>query len=185
MRPQSTTVASVAPIRLLDVQGVVHQSMIVLDSARSVLVQRLDDLLAPGASAFMSAEGPKVITKSGKERNLLGDGVSAPGTLPGAVGGERLKIVEDKRAGMRVQNLEEMPVKTPEEALAYVQRGIAKRATAETACNAQSSRSHCVFTLTIHTKETTPEGEDLLKVREARAVRAACRAATLHFAPRH
>jgi kinesin family protein 11 len=28
----------------------------------------------------------------------------------------------------------------------------------------QSSRSHCVFTLTIHMKETTAEGEDLLKV---------------------
>ena len=28
----------------------------------------------------------------------------------------------------------------------------------------QSSRSHSVFTITIHMKETTPEGEDLLKV---------------------
>ena len=42
--------------------------------------------------------------------------------------------------------------------------GIGKRATAETLMNAQSSRSHCVFTLTIHQKETTPEGEDLLRI---------------------
>ncbi len=30
--------------------------------------------------------------------------------------------------------------------------------------NAASSRSHCIFTVTIHTKEQTAEGEDLLRV---------------------
>lgn len=64
----------------------------------------------------------------------------------------------------QVLNLEEIAVRSPEEVFGWVSRGIAKRATAETLMNAASSRSHCVFTLTIHTKETTPEGEELLKI---------------------
>jgi len=84
--------------------------------------QRLDDLLAAEPSAFMSEAAARPIAKSGKERNLFGDGVSTPvfagsgaaggvGALGGGgvaalAGGERLKIVEDKRTGMRVQNLE-------------------------------------------------------------------------------
>lgn len=43
-------------------------------------------------------------------------------------------------------------------------RGTAKRRTAETNLNKRSSRSHSVFTITIHMKETTPEGEDVVKV---------------------
>jgi kinesin family protein 11 len=42
-------------------------------------------------------------------------------------------------------------------------QGSAKRRTAETLCNNQSSRSHSVFSVTIHMKESTPEGEDLIK----------------------
>jgi kinesin family protein 11 len=43
-------------------------------------------------------------------------------------------------------------------------RGTAKRRTAETLLNKRSSRSHSVFTITIHMKETTPEGEDVIKI---------------------
>lgn len=43
-------------------------------------------------------------------------------------------------------------------------RGTAKRRTAETLLNKTSSRSHSVFTITIHMKETTPEGEDVIKI---------------------
>ena len=39
-----------------------------------------------------------------------------------------------------------------------------RRTTFATECNHQSSRSHCIVTLTIHSKETTEAGEDLLKV---------------------
>ena len=35
--------------------------------------------------------------------------------------------------------------------------------TAETKLNKNSSRSHCVFTITIQTKETTLDGEDVVK----------------------
>ena len=116
--------------------------------------ERLDDLLAAEPSAFMAdaAARAPAVGKSGKERELFGDGVSAPGAgggAGGAGGAERLKIVDDKRAGIKVQNLEEVPVFSADEVFGYVSRGIAKRATAETACNAQSSRSHSVFTLKV------------------------------------
>lgn len=110
---------------------------------------------------------------SGKPRNLLGEGVSMPAAGAGAGGSvaaelarERLKIVVDeKRGGLtRVQNLEELVVTSAEDVFAQVSAGIAKRATAETACNAQSSRSHCVFTLTIHSKESSPEGEEVIRI---------------------
>jgi len=78
--------------------------------------QRLDDLLAPEPSTFMS-EATRPVAKSGKERNLFGEGVSTPAfagagsaaaaaSSTAAAGTERLKIVEDKRQGIRVQNLE-------------------------------------------------------------------------------
>ena len=41
---------------------------------------------------------------------------------------------------VRVLNLEEVPVKSAADVYALVARGIAKRATAETHCNAASSR---------------------------------------------
>jgi kinesin family protein 11 len=138
-------------------------------NASKPVLQRLDDLLAAEPSTFMADAKP--LAKSGKERNLFGDGVSAPmaqsvnaaAVAAAAAGTERLKIVEDKRFGIRVQNLEEIPVKSADEVFAYVSRGIAKRATAETACNAQSSRSHCVFTMTIHMRESV-DGEDVIRV---------------------
>jgi hypothetical protein len=43
--------------------------------------------------------------------------------------------------------------------------GAAKRATSETLMNAASSRSHCVFTLTIATKEMAADGNDTVCLR--------------------
>lgn len=45
-----------------------------------------------------------------------------------------------------------------------LERGSAKRKKAETLLNKQSSRSHSIFTITVHIKETTSEGEDVIKV---------------------
>ncbi|KAA0150768.1 hypothetical protein FNF29_05103 [Cafeteria roenbergensis] len=78
---------------------------------------------------------------------------------------ERLKLVEDSRKGLvKVQNLEEVVVHSAEEAFERVKTGLAKRQVAETKCNAFSSRSHGIFTLQIHSKEKTVEGEDLIRV---------------------
>ncbi|KAA0154637.1 hypothetical protein FNF28_06813 [Cafeteria roenbergensis] len=86
--------------------------------------------------------------------------------LEPAKASERLKLVEDSRKGLvKVQNLEEVVVHSAEEAFERrVKTGLAKRQVAETKCNAFSSRSHGIFTLQIHSKEKTVEGEDLIRV---------------------
>ena len=45
-----------------------------------------------------------------------------------------------------------------------IAKGSAKRQTAATLMNAHSSRSHTVFTVTVHIKENTLDGDELLKV---------------------
>ena len=65
----------------------------------------------------------------------------------------KLSITSDDDKGVFVKNLTERIVKTPEEIFQVLQHSIAKRVTAETMCNGQSSRSHSIFTLTIHIKE--------------------------------
>lgn len=60
---------------------------------------------------------------------------------------------------MHVANLEEIIVKNAMEIYSVLDRGSARRTSAETLLNKQSSRSHSVFTVTIHMRDTTPEGE--------------------------
>ncbi|GAQ87488.1 Kinesin-like protein [Klebsormidium nitens] len=82
-----------------------------------------------------------------------------------ADGGSRkpLALMEDGRGGVIVRGLEEEIVKNAGEIYSLLDRGSAKRRTAETLLNKQSSRSHSVFAITIHIKESTPEGEELIK----------------------
>ena len=56
-----------------------------------------------------------------------------------------------------VKNLEEIPVENPEDILKILQTSLSNRATHETLCNVQSSRSHSVFTVMIETREKDPE----------------------------
>ncbi|KAG2494956.1 hypothetical protein HYH03_006891 [Edaphochlamys debaryana] len=76
---------------------------------------------------------------------------------------KRLRLLED-RSGVVVQGLEEVVVKSATEIYQVLDRGTAKRRTAETLLNKRSSRSHSVFSITIHMREVTPEGEDVVKV---------------------
>ncbi|GBF98003.1 hypothetical protein Rsub_11114 [Raphidocelis subcapitata] len=78
-------------------------------------------------------------------------------------GGAKLRLLED-RGSVVVQGLEEMVVRNAPEIYTVLDRGSSKRRTAETLLNKTSSRSHSVFTITIHMKETTPGGEDVIKV---------------------
>ncbi|CAD7703838.1 unnamed protein product [Ostreobium quekettii] len=75
----------------------------------------------------------------------------------------KLKIMEDK-TGVVVQGLEDCIVNDAAEIYQVLERGSAKRVKAETLLNKQSSRSHSIFTITIHIKETTSEGEDVVKI---------------------
>ncbi|ORY78012.1 kinesin motor domain-domain-containing protein [Leucosporidium creatinivorum] len=78
-----------------------------------------------------------------------------------------LRIYDDKNAGSGVviQGLEETLITSAEEGLKVLKRGSERRQMAATKCNEQSSRSHSIFTITLHIKEASRTGgEDLLKV---------------------
>ncbi|KAL3151849.1 hypothetical protein ABBQ38_012814 [Trebouxia sp. C0009 RCD-2024] len=76
---------------------------------------------------------------------------------------QKLRMLEDK-SGVNVQGLEEIIVKSSTDIYTLLDRGSAKRRTAETLLNKQSSRSHSVFCITVHMRETPTEGEDVIKV---------------------
>ena len=64
---------------------------------------------------------------------------------------------------MIVQGLEEAHVQNKAEVYKILEKGSAKRKTAATLMNAHSSRSHTVFTVTVHIKESNAEGEEVLR----------------------
>ncbi|CAI5467914.1 unnamed protein product [Closterium sp. Yama58-4] len=74
-----------------------------------------------------------------------------------------LALMEDGKGGVVVRGLEEEVVNNSSDIFTLLERGSAKRRTAETMLNKQSSRSHSIFTITIHIKESTPEGVELIK----------------------
>ncbi|KAG0629863.1 hypothetical protein M758_1G135000 [Ceratodon purpureus] len=74
-----------------------------------------------------------------------------------------LALMEDGKGGVLVRGLEEEIVTSANEIYTLLERGSSKRQTAETLLNKQSSRSHSIFSIIIHIKETTPEGEELMK----------------------
>ncbi|KAF7649356.1 hypothetical protein LDENG_00142330 [Lucifuga dentata] len=79
---------------------------------------------------------------------------------------ERLQLFDDARnkRGVVVKGLEEVTVHNKDEVYQILERGSAKRRTASTLMNAYSSRSHSVFSVTIHMKEITLDGEELVKI---------------------
>lgn len=79
---------------------------------------------------------------------------------------ERLQLFDDPRnkRGVIVKGLEEITVHNKNEVYQILERGAAKRKTASTLMNAYSSRSHSVFSVTIHMKEITLDGEELVKI---------------------
>ncbi|KAG9071877.1 kinesin motor protein cin8 [Linnemannia hyalina] len=69
-----------------------------------------------------------------------------------------------KKQGPLVQGLEEVPVFDAQQGIEALRRGSAKRTVAATKSNDKSSRSHGVFSITVHVKETSDDGEELLKI---------------------
>ncbi|KAL8213831.1 hypothetical protein R6Q57_003280 [Mikania cordata] len=74
-----------------------------------------------------------------------------------------IALMEDGKGGVLVRGLEEEMVSTADEIYRILEKGSAKRRTAETLMNKQSSRSHSIFSITIHIKERTPEGEEVIR----------------------
>ncbi|GFU14469.1 kinesin-like protein KIF11-A [Nephila pilipes] len=77
----------------------------------------------------------------------------------------RLRLYEDsnRKGSVIIHGLEEIMVNNKDEVYAILEKGTARRQTAATMLNATSSRSHTVFSVTVHIKENTVEGEELLK----------------------
>ncbi|KAJ3040382.1 kinesin motor protein cin8, partial [Rhizophlyctis rosea] len=78
----------------------------------------------------------------------------------------KLKLFEDanKRGSVVVQGMEEVMVNNAADVISILQKGSNKRQIASTKMNETSSRSHGIFSITVHIKEVTTDGEDLLKV---------------------
>ncbi|XP_072961377.1 kinesin-like protein KIN-5A [Typha angustifolia] len=96
--------------------------------------EEITDLLAPDESKFSDEKSKKPIA-----------------------------LMEDGKGGVLVRGLEEEVVYTASEIYKILDKGSSKRRTAETLLNKQSSRSHSIFSITIHIKECTPEGEEMIK----------------------
>lgn len=105
-------------------------------------------------------------------RDLLAQELSAPSgsAQPMGLGGSKdtagqLKLFDDaSKKGVFIQGLEEAPVKDVTDALALLRKGSERRQIAATKFNDHSSRSHSIFSITVHIKETSNIGDDLLKV---------------------
>lgn len=75
----------------------------------------------------------------------------------------KVRILED-RTGVVMQGLEEPHVKTAADIFTLLETGNARRRTAETLLNKQSSRSHSVFIVTVSVREVLAEGEEVIRV---------------------
>ena len=91
-----------------------------------------------------------------------------PGGAPKTEGPVELKLYDDKR-GVVILGLEETLITNAAEGIAVLKRGSERRQVAATNCNDQSSRSHAIFTIQVHVKETASVGgtaggsEDILR----------------------
>ncbi|ORY21377.1 putative microtubule motor [Naematelia encephala] len=86
--------------------------------------------------------------------------MSMNGQAPGG-----LKLYEDGKKGVLIQGLEEAGVRNLKEALAVLNKGCQRRQVAETKMNTESSRSHTIFSVTVHVKEEGMNGgEEVLRV---------------------
>ena len=70
-----------------------------------------------------------------------------------------------------IQGLEELVVHDKNEVYTILERGGQRRQMAATLMNAHSSRSHTVFSVTVHIKESSMNGEELLKTGKLNLVR--------------
>ncbi|CAD1468541.1 unnamed protein product, partial [Heterotrigona itama] len=77
----------------------------------------------------------------------------------------KLRLYEDasKKGAVIIHGLEEITIHNTSEVYKILKKGADRRQTAATLMNAQSSRSHTIFSITIHMKESTIDGEEILK----------------------
>ncbi|XP_066257434.1 kinesin-like protein KIF11 isoform X1 [Euwallacea similis] len=74
-----------------------------------------------------------------------------------------LNLYMDPKGRIYIQHLSENTVCNSNDIYMLLQKGTLKRQTAATLLNTHSSRSHTVFTITVFTRETSVNGEEILK----------------------
>ncbi|MBA0809648.1 hypothetical protein Gohar_025284, partial [Gossypium harknessii] len=74
-----------------------------------------------------------------------------------------ISLMEDGKGCVIMRGLEEEAVYSANEIYTLLERGAAKRRTADTLLNKRSSRSHSVFSITVHIKESAVGDEELIK----------------------
>ncbi|KAK4349060.1 hypothetical protein RND71_031815 [Anisodus tanguticus] len=74
-----------------------------------------------------------------------------------------LALMEDGKGAVFIRGLEEVTVSTADQIYKILEEGSANKHTAETLLNKQSNRSHSIFSITLHVKECTHEGLELIK----------------------
>lgn len=78
----------------------------------------------------------------------------------------KLKIFDNgqKRGSVIVDGLQERNVRSKEDIYDILRVGSAKRQTAATLMNACSSRSHTIFSVTVHVRDVSVKGQELVKI---------------------
>ncbi|CAN1275073.1 Kinesin-like protein KIN-5B [Linum perenne] len=74
-----------------------------------------------------------------------------------------ISLMEDGRGCVVVRGLEEEVVYSANDIYSLLERGASKRRTADTLLNKRSSRSHSIFSITVHIKEANIGDEELIK----------------------
>ncbi|CAI5703086.1 unnamed protein product [Peronospora effusa] len=85
---------------------------------------------------------------------------------------KKLRLMEDAKRGGGIYcvNLLEVTATTAKHVYELVNTGVKNRVTSETLMNENSSRSHSIFTVRIHSKEHNAAGEDLLRIGQLNLV---------------
>ncbi|KAK6140266.1 hypothetical protein DH2020_025962 [Rehmannia glutinosa] len=74
-----------------------------------------------------------------------------------------ISLMEDGKGSVIISGLEEEAVYSANEIYSLLERGAARRRTADTLLNKRSSRSHSIFTITVHIKDGNIGDEELIK----------------------
>ncbi|GAA5877858.1 hypothetical protein JCM8547_002698 [Rhodosporidiobolus lusitaniae] len=122
--------------------------------------EELRDLNAPDHASSSSSAPPSDASSTASSPE--------PGARPKLSAPKTLRIYEETKngqTGVTIQGLEETFVPNAEEGLRVLRRGSERRQIAATNCNERSSRSHSIFTITVHVKDpSASSSQDVLKV---------------------
>lgn len=78
---------------------------------------------------------------------------------------KKVRIYDDaNKSGTVVQGMEETFIRSTEDGLKVLREGSHRRQVAATKCNDLSSRSHSVFTITLHIKEVSSGGDERVRI---------------------